>query len=61
MNEPLIYVISGEKSRETSRGKVGKKVGKKIKKKVGKKLKGEKKVGKGEIEHKNLHGTYWAP
>ena len=46
-----MYVISGEKSRENSRGKVEKKVGKNVK----------KKVGKGEIEHKNLHGTYWAP
>ena len=60
-----MYVISGEKSRENSQKKVGKKLkqksGKKSRKKSGKILKGEKKVTKGEIEHKNLHGTYWAP
>ena len=48
-----MYVISGEKSR-----KVKKSGEKSQENSQEKKLKGEKKVEKGEIEHKHLHGTY---
>ena len=41
MNEPLTYLISGQKGRRKKSGK-----------KLGKKLKGEKKVERGNIEHK---------
>ena len=61
MNEPLMYLISCEKSREKSRKKVGKKKsGKKSRKKSRKKLyKGEENVGKdtlsrGKIREKKL-------
>ena len=47
MNEPLIYVISGEKSREESRGKVEKKSGENSQENSQEKnLKAKKKSGK---------------
>ena len=44
-NEPLMYVISAERSREKSQEKESRK-------KSGKKLRGEKKFEKGKIAHK---------
>ena len=64
MNEPLMYLISCEKSREKSRKKSREKSREKNREKnfiKARKMSGKKLKDKKKDRAQNLHGTYWAP